>query len=173
MEVRACGPGDLEETAALYDRAVLHLTKTVNYPKWEYGVYPSSQSVQKAISEGVQYLCTENGTAVGAFILNDDPQGAYERGDWQRELQRGEFLVIHTLAVDPDRLGRGVGRFMVECCIARARQLGYQAIRLDVVPDNLPARRLYEACGFSFAGEKDLERGLEEIPTFALYELNL
>ena len=84
MEVRACGPGDLEETAALYDRAVLHLTRTVNYPKWEYGVYPSSQSVQKAISEGVQYLCSENGAAVGPLssttILREPTGGETGRG---------------------------------------------------------------------------------------------
>lgn len=39
-------------------------------------------------------------------------------------------------------------------------------------PSNTPARRLYEKIGFTFAGEKDLLRGIEDIPEFALYELN-
>lgn len=30
----------------------------------------------------------------------------------------------------------------------------------------------YEKHGFTFAGEKDLERGIADIPTFSLYELN-
>jgi len=163
---------DLEAVAGLYDKAVLHLVRTVNYPRWEYGVYPAAGSVQRAIAAGVQYMCVENGAVLGAFILNDDPQGDYGSGEWQRPLNPGEYLVIHTLATDPDLQGRGIGKFMVAACISCARERGFRAIRLDVVPDNLPARRLYEKMGFTFAGEKDLKRDIEEIPTFALYELN-
>ena len=54
----------------------------MNYPKWEYGVYPSRPSVERAIKQGVQYLCEENGQILGAFVLNDDPQGVYEKGQW-------------------------------------------------------------------------------------------
>ena len=61
---------------------------------------------------------------------------------------------------------------MVKYCIDYAREHGFKAIRLDVVPENIPARRLYERLGFTFAGEKDLKRDIEDIPTFALYELN-
>ncbi len=37
---------------------------------------------------------------------------------------------------------------------------------------NYPARQLYEKKGFTFAGDADLDRGIEEIPIFSLYELN-
>ena len=66
-----------------------------------------------------------------------------------------------------------IGRFMVDYCTSKAQADGYKAVRLDVVPDNIPARKLYEKAGFRFAGEKDLQRGIEEIPTFALYERSL
>lgn len=49
-------------------------------------------------------------------------------------------------------------------------QNGYKGIRLNVVPDNIPARRLYEKCGFKYVGDVDLERGIEEIPMFSMYE---
>ncbi len=56
MLIRKCTMEDLEAVAGMYDRAVLRLLQTVNYPKWEYGGYPSRQSVEKAIGQGVQYL---------------------------------------------------------------------------------------------------------------------
>ena len=172
IKAEKCTLNDLEAVAALYDKAVLHLTNTVNYPKWEYKVYPSRESVKKAISDGVQYMCVEDGAVLGAFILNDNPQGDYGSGDWKADLKDGEYLVIHTLAVDPDSQGCGIGKFMVKYCIDYAREHGFKAIRLDVVPENIPARRLYERLGFTFAGAKDLKRDIEDIPTFALYELN-
>ena len=112
------------------------------------------------------------GRIVGAFVLNEDAQGAYKKGDWKVHLKDGEYLVIHTLAVLPKEYGKGVASCMTNYCIGKARSKGYKALRLDVVPDNVPAKRLYEKNGFSFAGDKDLERGFENIPLFSLYELN-
>lgn len=62
---------------------------------------------------------------------------------------------------------------MVEYCIRYANEHGYSAIRLDVVPDNVPARKLYEKCGVQYAGDVDLERGIEMIPVFSMYEFLL
>ncbi len=172
MKIIKCVMNDLKAVANLYNKVVLYLTNTKNYPKWEYGVYPSSHSVKDAISNNVQYMCIEDGMVLGAFILNDNPQGAYECGDWHSDLKNGEYLVIHTLAVNPNLQNRGIGKFMVEYCIDYAKKHNFRAIRLDVVPENIPARQLYEKLGFTFAGEKDLKRYIEDIPTFALYELN-
>ena len=61
---------------------------------------------------------------------------------------------------------------MVEFCLNYSRVNGYKGVRLDVVPTNFPAIKLYTSLGFTFAGEKDLKRNMEEIPTFCLYEFN-
>lgn len=172
IKIQKCKISDLKAVTAFYDKVTLFLTKTVNYPKWSYGEYPSMDSVKKAISDGVQFMCIEDNVVLGAFILNDNPDGAYEKGDWQIDLNRGEYLIIHTLAADPDLHNQGTGKFMVNYCISYAKEHGFKAIRLDVVPENIPAKRLYEKLGFTFAGVKDLERDIEEIPTFDLYELN-
>lgn len=172
LTIEKCDASHLDALDAFYDRVVEHLEVTVNYPKWTRGVYPCRASVSRAIDADTQYVCLDGGQAVGAFILNDDPQGDYSAGDWRKPLRVGEFAVIHTLAVSPDASGRGVGRAMVEFCIERAKALGYKALRLDVVPGNDPAERLYERMGFQFAGRKDLKRGFDELGDFDLYELN-
>lgn len=171
--IAKCTEEFVPAVGAFYDRVVLHLVNTdTNYPKWEYRIYPSEDSVRARTESGTQYFCMENGRICGAFVLNDDPGGAYEKGRWARTLQRGEYLVMHTLAADPDFVGKGIGRQMVRFCLEQAHLQGYKGVRLDVVPDNLPAIKLYEKMGFTFAGEVDLERGIEEIPVFSLYEYN-
>lgn len=81
-------------------------------------------------------------------------------------------MVIHALARDPEVCQSGLGEKWLNIVLMQAKDGGYRAVRLDAVPTNIPARRLYEGMGFSFAGERDLSRGIEDIPEFALYELN-
>ena len=65
-----------------------------------------------------------------------------------------------------------IGSFLVDNSVAFARRGGYKAVRLDIVPDNIPARRLYESKGFTSAGILDLRRDIPEIPLFEIFELN-
>ena len=171
MEIRLCEENDIVEAGKFYDRVVLHLYETVNYPKWEYKKYPSEDSVREKAKRNQQFVCVDNGRIVGAFVLNDDPQGKYENASWTANMVQGEYMVCHTLATDPCAQGNGIGKTMVEYCIEYAKNNGYKAVRLHVVPDNRPARRLYEKCGFRYVGDVDLEREIEDIPLFSMYEL--
>jgi len=173
MEIIKCELDHLDELGEFCDTVTLYLEQNINYPKWTHKGYPSRASAKLAIEAGYQYICLEDGKIIGMFILNEDPQGAYSKGDWTADLKDGEFLVIHSLAADPSMYGKGIGKFMVDYCIDLAKLQNYKGIRLDVVPTNIVATRLYEKMGFNYVGTEDLERGIEEIPEFKLYELNL
>ena len=173
MIIKKCDLSHLNILTEFYTEVVDYLVKTVNYPRWMPGVYPCKQSIEKAIRNGFQYGAFDlNGNILGAFVFNDDPDGNYDVGDWKITLKSGEYMVIHTLATRIDSYGKGVATQMVKFCIDKAKARGYKAIRLDVVPDNYPAIKLYQKCGFVFAGEKDLQRGFEHIPTFCLYGID-
>lgn len=172
MIIKACNEEDIVAVGAFYDHVVEHLCQNINYPKWTYKEYPSEASVRIKTEAGQQFICVENGVIVGAFVLNDDPQGKYENAVWNIALAEGDYMVCHTLATDPSRRGRGIGMQIVAYCIEYAKEHRFKAIRLDVVPDNLPAKRLYEKCGFQYVGDVDLERDIDEIPVFSMYELN-
>lgn len=172
MKIIKCSKEDLNSVAAFYDKVTSYLEEHINYPKWVRGEYPGIESIRNAVDEDVQYACIDGSKMVGAFILNDNPQGDYSVGKWRTNLKLGEYLVIHTLASDPEIYHKGIGKYMVEYCINLARTRGYKALRLDVVPSNIPARKLYERMGFEFADEKDLSRGITDIPVFDLYEMN-
>ena len=172
MEIRKCTDSDIIPTGAFYDKVVAWLDEHINYPKWVYQVYPSENSVREMTKTNSQYICMDDGKIIGAFVLNDDPQGNYRKGNWSRNIPEGNYMVIHALAIDPQLQGKGLGTDVIRFCVNKAKQCGYQALRLDIVPDNIPARKLYEKNGFLYAGDADLERGIENIPVFSLFELN-
>lgn len=172
LEIRQCTLREIAETGDFYDRVTYELEHHINYPKWSYKIYPSTAAVREAATSGTQYIAREDGRLAGAFVLNDNPGGLYERGQWSRALPRGEYAVLHMLAAAPELQGCGVGRAMVQWALEQSAALGYRALRLDVVPTNTPGIRLYESMGFTCAGEVDLGREGAGIPRFRLYERN-
>ncbi|MET0821670.1 MAG: GNAT family N-acetyltransferase [Aeromicrobium sp.] len=62
-----------------------------------------------------------------------------------RQPHQGEF---RTLAVDPRARGRGVGRVLVEACVARARRDGLDEVLLCSLTEMTTAHRLYLSMGF-------------------------
>ena len=71
------------------------------------------------------------------------PQGS----PWAQLAQPGEGE-FRMLAVAPEARRRGVAEALVGVCVERARELGYTAMVLCTLPDQLTAHRLYERLGF-------------------------
>ncbi len=171
MTIKLCTKNDISTVTEFYDSVTLHLTQTVNYPKWTYKVYPSAESVTTCVNNGVQYACFDGDRVVGAFVMHFDVIGEYlTENCWQT---KGKYLTIHTLATHYNYAQRGIASQMVRYAISYARQHGCCSVRLDVVPTNTPACRLYLKHGFVLRGESGLNRGFEDIPSFYLYELVL
>jgi GNAT superfamily N-acetyltransferase len=83
----------------------------------------------------------------GAIVLCDgDTSVGYA---WGR--RRGDrFHVVHVI-VDPAHRRRGVGRLLMETLARRARGAGFTRWMLNVKPENVGARVLYERCGMRVA----------------------
>jgi GNAT superfamily N-acetyltransferase len=68
---------------------------------------------------------------------------------WARA--RGDvFFVVHVI-VDPRHRRRGVGRALMNALAERARAAGFARWMLNVKPENVAARALYERCGMHVA----------------------
>ena len=172
MKLILCDESRLAEVTAFYHQAIKYLQTHINYPVWS-DEHPSDESIKEAVRRKEQYICVDDDNKIiGALLLSEFPDGDYEAGSWSRDLKEGEYLSVHVLAVSADCYQRGVGSFMVDECISIARSRGYKAVRLDIVPTNTPAERLYQKKGFVYAGTVDLNRPTAPIPLFDLYELN-
>lgn len=64
----------------------------------------------------------------------------------------GEFRM---LAVDPARRGQGAALALVQQCLTRSRELGYDAMVLSSLPGMAAAHRLYERVGFRRTPARD------------------
>ncbi len=172
MQIQKCKESQISRAGEFYDRVVKWLDDHTNYPRWIYGEYPSENTVRERTEEGAQFICLLDGTIIGAFALDPVPQGSYWKGRWSRKLPDGSFLFLHTLAIDPEIRRQGIGSEIIRFCIEKAKTEGFKAIRLATVPDNYPAKAFFEKNGFAYAGDADLEREVDDIPLFSLYELN-
>lgn len=172
MQIRKCLETDIVQTGRFYDNVVEWLDAHVNFPRWIYRVYPSEDSVREMTKDGSQFICIQDEKIIGAFALNNKPQGRYQKVCWQQELSEGSYMVLHALAIDPEMHRQGTASEIIRFCVEQAASQGYRSIRLDVVPDNYPAKALFEKNGFTYAGDADLELNIGNIPVFSLYELN-
>jgi len=66
---------------------------------------------------------------------------------------------ILSLGVDPDARGLGIGSALVAAALKYLTAAGIREVKLEVRPDNTPARRIYSRHGFTEVGETEDDRG--------------
>lgn len=173
MAIEKAVPRDADEVGRLYDSLNDHLVATVNYPGWKKGLYPIREDAEAAIREGTLYVLRTEEQIAGTVILSHREEKGYAQADWGLDIAPEQLIVVHTLAVHPQHLSRGVGRRLMEFAIAQAKAQRMRAVRLDVNERNVPAIRLYESLGFAYIDTVDLGYGIEQVERYRLYQLVL
>lgn len=173
MRIRKAFEADLDAMERLYDEVNEHLEAHVNYPGWKKGAYPTRETAEKALEGDCLYVACESSEGeekiLGTIVLRQEP---YLEADWGVKLSEEEVFILHTFAVHPQALHKGIGRELLAFALKRAGELGGKAVRLDVNENNVPAIRLYEEFGFEYIDAREMEYS-EEGTLFCLYQYQL
>lgn len=70
-----------------------------------------------------------------------------------REAYRG--VIEHSVYVDPQAAGLGVGLVLLQHLAKRAEDLGYWTIQSSIFPENLPSLALHDKAGFRRVGRRE------------------
>jgi L-amino acid N-acyltransferase YncA len=87
---------------------------------------------------------------------------------------RRHVAEVRSVYVKQSARGRKLGTHLLRQLLQEARAVGIESLILAVLEDNLPARRLYEGCGFRLYGaEPRAIRKDDRYLAQALYQLDL
>lgn len=86
------------------------------------------------------------------FVFEDEAGELVAMGgfaDIDREVKKAELYIF----VSPDLKGRGIGTQVVKLmCDLAFSEMGLEKVYLNTNADNVPARKVYEKCGFALEG---------------------
>ena len=139
---------DIAAAAAIYDKIHVQEDAGLVTIGWQTGVYPTCKDAAMAVQRGDLYVYEQDGTVLASAIINRKQVEIYAQGHWLYPAAESEVLVLHTLTVDPDAGGHGIGRAFAQFYEQCARDAGCSVLRIDTNARNTAARRLYAGLGY-------------------------
>ena len=140
---------------------------------WKKDIYPSLEFLRGSIQNGELFVGMEDGTVIGAMVMNHQFNEEYKKCPWPTQADDAEVTIIHALAVHPLQKQKGYAKQLVQFAIDYARENHQKVIRIDVMPRNRNAKKLYPGMGFQYVDT--LRSFYEDIgwEDFELYEYPL
>ena len=171
MIFRKAEKEDFYKIRSLYWNLINQEQYDPSFPHWKKGIHPSDEMIQNSIDREELYVLADGDEVAACVIANDEKVDGYSDAPWQ--IDSDEVIVLHVLAVHPDRRRKGLAQRLVENVIEQARNAGKKALRLDVIENNTSAEKLYQELGFRYIQTKTLYYDVVGEMTFKLYELVL
>lgn len=115
---------------------------------WKCGVYPERETAQAALERGDIFVLEEDGLILGTAVINHEQVDVYEGAGWKRDAEDNQVMVMHTLVIDPDFIGKGFGSQFVSFYEEYAHDNGSDYLRIDTNARNTVARAFYGKLGY-------------------------
>ena len=119
---------------------------------WIRGIYPEAPTIKDALARDDLFVAETDGKITVSAILNQLQVDVYAGADWQFPAPDNQVMVMHSLVVDPDQKGKGLGKTMEAFFENYALQNGCHFLRIDTNVKNVAARHLYQKLGFKEIG---------------------
>jgi len=172
MKFRTARPADAPAVAAVYEEAKGSM-RALGIDQWQRGI-PGRATAEEDIAAGVTRVAEEDGRILAAFNIVPGGEEDYrhiENGAW---LTEGEgYGAVHRVVIAIGARGSGLSTSLVRTAAAEAAARGFESIRIDTHPGNLPMRRMLEKHGFICCGRIHLIGGPDDGAERVAYELPL
>jgi GNAT superfamily N-acetyltransferase len=141
LTIRKAGDGDIP--------GILQLYKQLSFTPGEYGETPV-EDCRKVLYQIEQNPITsllvaeENGETVGTVFMLIIPSFAFGTAP---------YAIVDYMVVDETRRSRGIGKALMEYCIARAKEAGCYKVMLTSDKRRDRAHKFYRSIGFESSAE--------------------
>lgn len=115
---------------------------------WKREIYPSATTAEAALLRDDLFVLEEDGTVLGAGIINQTQMDAYYNAPWEYEADDSGVCVLHTLVISPSACRKGLGRRFAAFYEEYAGAHGWKELRIDTNAINTRARRMYHELGY-------------------------
>ena len=128
--------------------------------QWQKG-YPSREVWEQDVINACTYLAVEDGVIQGIFAFQTTPDSSYREidGQWLTDIP---YASMHRVCVADGCKGKGVAGRMFAYGFELARKAGFETVRIDTHPGNLPMQRALSQAGFVACGKIHLVGGCED-----------
>lgn len=164
LTFRKAARDDLEAIVRLYDHTHDAEEAGLAVIGWQRGVYPVRETAVQAFDRDDMYVAEADGEIVASGIINQIQVDVYADCDWSFRGPDDDVYVLHTLVVEPESAGSGIGSAFVRYYEDLAREAGCPILRIDTNAKNVRARKLYAGLGYREAGiVPTVFNGLEDV----------
>lgn len=119
---------------------------------WNPKTYPIRETAEKALLDNTLFVMTIDDEVVASAVINHIQLDAYSLPQWKYPVPPDKVGVIHTLVVNPNYTGRGLGKLFVAFFENYCRLEGCEVVRLDTQEKNIGPLNMYPKLGYHLAG---------------------
>ena len=173
LQLETADINEYVEILRFYDTVTDQLQGAEYSPGWIKRVYPTEDYLRESLRQKELFVARIHSEIVGVMVLNHETAAGYDLVEWQVQAEAKKVTILHAFAVADQYQRRGFGRQMVQAALDLARAAGQEAVRLDVLADNLPPQKLYAKMGFAYRGTQTLFYEDTGLTDYKLYEYAL
>ena len=152
INIRKATCADIDAVDEIYNRIHSEIENGNAATGWVRGVYPTRETAKASLEASDLFVEELDGKVVGTAIINQYQAEVYKDAAWQYNAPDEKIMVLHTLVVNPDVKGCGLGKAFVKFYEEYAKENGCTLLRMDTNEKNINARSFYKKLGFSEAG---------------------
>jgi len=165
--IRTARAKDIDSLMEITHACAIHMTRQGIHQWNEH--YPSKNTFINDLSRKELYVLEIDGKVIGCVVISTHMDDEYNPIQWLT--QNNNSIYVHRLAIEPNNQVKGYAQKLMDFAESKAKEHGFNSIRLDTFSKNLRNQRFYERRGYQRLGNVYFPN--QSVYPFYCYELLL